>query len=63
MVDPRGRGLLFFMFIRPQPYTCLGIECWVKKGDDERPGPGRAGVLESREVAARPSAEGELFVS
>ena len=28
MVDPRGRGLLFFMFIRPQPYTCLGIE-WL----------------------------------
>ena len=27
MVDPRGSGLLFFMFIRPQPYTCLGIEC------------------------------------
>ena len=26
MVDPRGSGLLFFMFIRPQPYTCLGIE-------------------------------------
>ena len=24
---PRGSGLLFFMFIRPQPYTCLGIEC------------------------------------
>ena len=24
----RGSGLLFFMFIRPQPYTCLGIE-WV----------------------------------
>ena len=28
MVDPRGSGLLFFMFIRPQPYTCLGIE-WL----------------------------------
>jgi hypothetical protein len=27
MVDPRGSGLLFFMFIRPHPYTCLGIEC------------------------------------
>ena len=27
MVDPRGSGQLFFMFIRPQPYTCLGIEC------------------------------------
>ena len=26
MVDPRGSGLLFFMFIRPHPYTCLGIE-------------------------------------
>ena len=26
-LDPRGSGLLFFMFIRPQPYTCLGIEC------------------------------------
>ena len=25
MVDPRGSGLLFFMFIRPHPYTCLGI--------------------------------------
>jgi hypothetical protein len=24
-LDPRGSGLLFFMFIRPQPYTCLGI--------------------------------------
>jgi hypothetical protein len=24
----RGSGLLFFMFVRPQPYTCLGIE-WV----------------------------------
>jgi hypothetical protein len=27
LLDPRGSGLLFFMFIRPQPYTCLGIEC------------------------------------
>ena len=27
MVDPRGSGLLFFMFIRPHPYTCLGNEC------------------------------------
>ena len=28
MVDPRGSGPLFFMFIRPhEPYTCLGIEC------------------------------------
>ena len=26
MVDPRGSRLLFFMFIRPPPYTCLGIE-------------------------------------
>ncbi len=26
MVDPRGSGLLFFMFIRPHPYTCLGTE-------------------------------------
>jgi len=26
-LDPRGSGLLFFMFIRPHPYTCLGIEC------------------------------------
>ena len=25
-LDPRGSGPLFFMFIRPQPYTCLGIE-------------------------------------
>ena len=25
-LDPRGSGLRFFMFIRPQPYTCLGIE-------------------------------------
>jgi hypothetical protein len=27
-LDPRGSGLLFFnfMFIRPHPYTCLGIE-------------------------------------
>jgi hypothetical protein len=25
LLDPRGSGLLFFMFIRPQPYTCLGI--------------------------------------
>ena len=31
MVDPRGSGLLFFMFIRPQPYTCLGIE-WLTQG-------------------------------
>jgi hypothetical protein len=23
MVDPRGSGLLFFMFIRPQPYTSV----------------------------------------
>ena len=23
-------GLLFFMFIRAQPYTCLGIECGLK---------------------------------
>jgi hypothetical protein len=30
-VDPRGSGLLFFMFIRPQPYTCLGIE-WLTQG-------------------------------
>ena len=30
-VDPRGSGLLFFMFIRPQPYTCLGIECAVSR--------------------------------
>ena len=27
MVDPKGSGLLFFMFLRAQPYTCLGIEC------------------------------------
>jgi hypothetical protein len=31
MVDPRGSGLLFFMCIRPQPYTCLGIE-WLTQG-------------------------------
>ena len=30
-LDPRGSGLLFFMFIRPQPYTCLGIE-WLTQG-------------------------------
>ena len=24
-------SLLFFMFIRPQPYTCLGIE-WLTQG-------------------------------
>ena len=28
MVDPKGSGLLFFMFRRAHPYTCLGIE-WV----------------------------------
>ena len=29
ILDPRGSGLLFFMFIRrPQPYTYLGIE-WI----------------------------------
>jgi hypothetical protein len=27
MVDPWGSGLIFFMFKRAQPYTCLGIEC------------------------------------
>ena len=32
-LDPRGSGLLFFMFIRPQPYTCLGIECTVTRAD------------------------------
>jgi hypothetical protein len=26
ILDPRGSGLLFFMFLRAQPYTCLGIE-------------------------------------
>ena len=34
-LDPRGSGLLqtvFFMFIRPQPYTCLGIE-WLTQGE------------------------------
>ena len=31
LLDPRGSGLLFFMFIRPQPYTCLGIE-WLTQG-------------------------------
>ena len=32
MVDPtRGSGLLFFVFQRPQPYTCLGIE-WLTQG-------------------------------
>ena len=30
-LDPRGSGLLFFMFTRPQPYTCLGIE-WLTQG-------------------------------
>ena len=30
-LDPRGSGPLFFMFIRPQPYTCLGIE-WLTQG-------------------------------
>jgi hypothetical protein len=30
-VDPRGSGLLFFMFIRPQPHTCLGTE-WLTQG-------------------------------
>jgi len=30
-LDPRGSGLLFFMFIRPHPYTCLGIE-WLTQG-------------------------------
>ena len=30
-LDPRGSGLLFFMFIRPQPYTCLGME-WLTQG-------------------------------
>ena len=31
---PRGSGLLFFMFIRAQPYTCLGIE-WLTQGGVE----------------------------
>ena len=31
LLDPRGSGLLFFMFIRPQPYICLGIE-WLTQG-------------------------------
>jgi len=26
LLDPRGSGQLFFMFIRPHPYTCLGID-------------------------------------
>ena len=26
-----GSGLLFFMFIRPPPYTCLGI-AWLTQG-------------------------------
>jgi hypothetical protein len=30
MLDTRGSGLLFFMFIRPQPYTCLGSEWSVR---------------------------------
>jgi len=30
-LDPRGSGLLFFMFIRPHPYTCLGNE-WLTQG-------------------------------
>jgi hypothetical protein len=33
-LDPRGSGLLFFMFIRPHPYTCLGIE-WLTQGGVE----------------------------
>ena len=31
-LDPRGSGLLFFMFTRPQPYTCLGIEWLTPSG-------------------------------
>ena len=37
-LDPRGSGLLFFMFIRPQPYTtCLGIECPTVHPDTRQP--------------------------
>ena len=27
-LDPRGSGQLYLMCIRPQPYTCFGIE-WL----------------------------------
>ena len=30
-----GSGLLFFIFIRPQPYTCLGIECSARRDSGE----------------------------
>ena len=39
MVDPRGSGQLFFMFIRPQPYTCLGIECHTHAHTDTHTDP------------------------
>ena len=34
--DPRWSGILFFMFIRAQPYTCLGIEWLTQGGESER---------------------------
>ena len=35
--DPmRWSGILFFMFISAQPYTCLGIEWLTQGGESER---------------------------
>jgi hypothetical protein len=45
MADPRGGGLLFFMFIRPQPYTCLGIEWWEGAKATKKPEHTRLGVF------------------
>ena len=39
MVDSRESGLLFFMFIRAQPYTCLGIGCLACAGAPPAPPP------------------------
>ena len=48
MVDPRGSGQLFFMFIRPQPYTCLGIECHTHAHTDTHTDPLHAASVAPR---------------